>query len=362
MPQQLWVGTRKGLFGLEHGSDGWHIASRSFLGDPVSMVLPDPATKRVYAALSLGHFGAKLQRSDDSGSTWREIAVPVFPEKPAHHPDATPWSLVQIWSLELGGNDRPGVLWCGTIPGGLVRSEDGGDSWMLNKALWEEPRRAAWQGGGYDWPGVHSICVDPRNSDHLTVGVSIGGVWQTNDGGDSWQAKGKGLRADYLPPDLAHDPEQQDPHRIVQSPSDPNIFWMQHHNGIWMSLDDAETWQELVDVSPSSFGFAVVADPTNPLRAWFVPASNDEIRIPVDGAMVVNRTDDGGETFTQLRSGLPQSDAYDLVYRHGMDIAADGKTLALGSTTGSLWLSDNGGDSFATFSANLPSIFCTRFG
>lgn len=59
MPQHLWVGTRKGLFGLENSSDGWHIASRSFLGDPVSMVLPDSATKRVYAALSLGHFGAK---------------------------------------------------------------------------------------------------------------------------------------------------------------------------------------------------------------------------------------------------------------------------------------------------------------
>ena len=223
MPQRLWVGTRKGLFGFEQIAGGWSVTSRSFLGDPVSMVLHDPRTDRLYAALSLGHFGTKLQRSDDLGATWREIAVPVFPEKPSEHPDVTPWSLELIWSLELGGDDHPDVLWCGTIPGGLFRSEDGGDSWSLNSAMWEEPRRAAWEGGGYDWPGVHSICVDPRNGDHITLGVSIGGVWQTRDGGASWHAKGEGLRADYTPPEIAYDNEQQDPHRIVQSPSDPDI-------------------------------------------------------------------------------------------------------------------------------------------
>ena len=136
---------------------------------------------------------------------------------------------------------------------------------------------------------------------------------------------------------------------------------MQHHNGMWVSCDNAETWQELVEVNPSTFGFVVAVDPSDPLRAWFVPASKDENRIPVNGAMVVNRTDDGGRTFTQLRSGLPQQDAYDLVYRHALDIAADSNMLAMGSTTGSLWLSDDRGETFTTLSANLPPIFCTRF-
>ena len=131
MSQQLWVGTHKGLFGFEQGSEGWRITSRSFLGDPVSMVLHDPRANRLYAALSLGHFGAKLHRSDDLGVSWNEIAAPLYPEKPGDHADVTPWSLEQIWSLELGGADRPDDLWCGTIPGGLFRSEDRGESWRF---------------------------------------------------------------------------------------------------------------------------------------------------------------------------------------------------------------------------------------
>ena len=82
--------------------------------------------------------------------------------------------------MAAGGADQPGVLWAGTLPGGLFRSNDRGDSWELVRALWDVPQRSEWFGGGYDVPGIHSICVDPRNSDHVLVGVSCGGVWQTD--------------------------------------------------------------------------------------------------------------------------------------------------------------------------------------
>ena len=359
---RLFVGTRKGLFIYAHGSAGWAIEKRGFLGDPVAALLPDRRDGKLYAALALGHFGSKLHRSDDNGDSWQEVTTPSYPTKPAEHPDLTPWSVEQIWSLEAGGDDQPGRIWCATIPGGLFRSDDAGMSWSLNQALWEEPKRGLWQGGGYDWPGIHSIMVDPRNSRHITVGISIGGVWQSQDDGATWQPKGKGLRADYVPPDIAGDPEQQDPHRIVHCASAPDTLWMQHHNGQWVSHDNGNTWDELLEVTPSNFGFAVAADPHDPMRAWFVPGGKDEHRIPVDGALVVNRTDDGGRSFTSLTEGLPQQDAYDLIYRHCLDVSPEVNTLAMGSTTGNLWTSANGGDSFVRLSANLPPIYCVRFG
>ena len=362
MPERLFVGTRKGLFIFAERDAGWEIEQRCFLGDPVGAVLLDGRDGKLYAALALGHFGDKLHRSDDGGASWQEVAAPSYPAKPAEHPDPTPWTLEQIWSLEAGGSDQPGRIWCGTIPGALFCSDDAGMSWSLNQALWDEPTRSLWMGGGFDWPGIHSIVVDPRNSQHITVALSIGGVWQSQDDGATWSASGKGLRADYVPPEIAGNPEQQDPHRIVGCASAPDTMWMQHHNGMWVTHDNCATWKELVDVKPSNFGFAVAVDPNNPMRAWFVPGAKDEHRVPVDGALVVNRTDDGGQSFTPLRKGLPQQDAYDLIYRHCLDVAPAGHTLAMGSTTGNLWTSTNGGDSFDCVSTNLPPIYCVRFG
>jgi photosystem II stability/assembly factor-like uncharacterized protein len=107
----------------------------------------------------------------------------------------------------------------------------------------------------------------------------------------------------------------------------------------------------------SGFGFAVAVDPNDPGRAWFVPAAADERRVPVDGALAVLRTEDGGRSFRQLREGLPQRHCYDLVYRHGLDVGADGRSLMMGSTTGGLWASDDGGDHWQTVSMSLPPIY-----
>jgi hypothetical protein len=364
----LWIATRKGLFSATRSAAGWRLDEAvHFLGEPVSMVLPDERDGSLHAALRLGHFGCKLHCSVDRGATWQEQAAPAYPPKPADAEvapgvlDTTPWTLDTVWSLEAAGADQPGRLWAGTIPGGLFRSDDAGASWQLVEGLWQRPERQHWMGGGYDQPGLHSVDVDPRDSRRLVVAVSTGGVWRSEDDGATWLLLGHGLRNDYMPPERAYDPLVQDVHRLARCAAQPDVMWIQHHNGIFRSTDGGVRWQALTGVQPSDFGFAVVAHPTDPGTAWFVPAVRDAQRIPVNARLVVTRTRDGGKSFEALGAGLP-SPAWDLVYRHGLAIDPSGTTLAMGSTTGGLWLSDDGGDQWQILSAHLPPVYAVRFG
>ena len=182
MSNRLHVSTRKGLFTLEcpskRGTE-WTIRDVAFLGVPVTMSLADPREGSWYAALDHGHFGVHLHCSRDRGKHWEEIAVPCYPPDacvpqrmpteaaPGEGPPTKPAILSEIWALETGGDDQPGVLWCGTIPGGLFRSQDAGSSWDLCESLWNRPERQQWFGGGKDDPGLHSTSLrtlHPRSS------------------------------------------------------------------------------------------------------------------------------------------------------------------------------------------------------
>jgi hypothetical protein len=359
MSDRLFAATRKGLFEFRLGGAGWTVNNTAFLGSPVSMMLADPRDGALYAALDLGHFGVKLHRSDDGGGSWTEIGTPSYAGVDPDEADAP--ALKLIWALEAGGADEPGVLWAGTIPGGLFKSTDRGQSWSLVRGLWDDPRRTTWFGGGYDKPGIHSVLVHPDDPRRITVAISTGGVWESADGGESWALGGEGLRAAYLPPEQAFDKVHQDVHRLARCAAAPDALWIQHHNGVFASTEGYGRWRELTP-PVSAFGFAVAAHPSRPGTAWFAPAIKDEFRYPKDGKLVVNRTDDGGATFTTLSAGLPQEHAYDLIYRHGLDVDESGERLAMASTTGGLWFSENGGESWTEAPARLPPVYAVRFG
>ncbi len=373
MAKEFLVGTRKGLFSIQRGPHGWAVDSVDFLAIPVTMLLCDPRDGRRYAALTHGHFGAKLHRTTTGPRVWEECGVPVYPEgaviaPPPSLPDAPPpklpnrpASLKEFWALEPADPNRPGTLWAGTIPGGLFRSDDAGTTWTLIESLWNRPERVEWTGGGKDEPGIHSICVDPRDPRKVSLAVSCAGVWATTDGGATWANIGQGLRAEFMPPDMAYHPLYQDPHLMVRCPAAPDHLWIQHHNGVFRSTDGGLTFTEIHDIPPSVFGFAVAVHPTNPHIAWLVPGQKDEFRVPVDGRFVVTRTTDGGRTWSQLDRGLPKPPAYDIVYRHALAISADGSVLAMGSTTGGVWISEDGGDSWTELPARLPPVYCLHF-
>jgi len=310
----------------------------------------------------------KIHRSEDGGRNWQEIGVPAYPPQPEGNVDKDawgkpwPWKLMKVWALESGLADQPGLLWCGTIPGGLFRSTDRGATWHIVDSLWRHPKRQEWFGGGADYPGIHSICVDPRDGRRVRLGVSCGGVWQTDNEGATWECRADGMRAEYMPPDRQFDPNIQDGHRMVQCPARPDALWVQHHNGIFRTTDGAKSWREIKEAQPSVFGFGVAVHPHDPETAWFVPAQKDERRIPVGGRVVVSRTRDGGASFEVLTKGLPQEHAYDLTFRHGLAVDGTGDRLVFGTTTGSCWISEDQGDNWHCLSNHLPPIHCVKFG
>jgi hypothetical protein len=365
MAQTLLVSTRKGLFEVVKARSKWGVKTAHFLGDNVTLALHDKRDGTDYATINHGHFGVKLHRRF-KGKKWVEIATPKYPEKPEGLVDLdgwgkpVNWTTQLIWALETAGPDKPKTLWCGTMPGGLFRSTNCGESWELMESLWRHPDRNKWLGGGADIPGIHSICVDPRDSNIVRVAVSCGGVWVTKDNGLSWEQTAHGMKFDQGPSSEKESPDGQDPHMMVQSPSEPKKFWVQHHAGIFKSVNDAKSWTR-VKAKPSSFGFGVVVHPEDANTAWFVPGIKDEKRIPVDGALVVTRTRDGGKTFKSLKNGLPQKHAYDVVFRHGLAIDNTGNKLAMGSSTGNVWVSENQGDSWALVSNTLPQIYAVHW-
>ncbi len=384
MSKRILVGTRKGTIIVDRAGTRWKPALAGHAGIGSNYVARDPGTDTLWALLGHGHWGAKLSRSRDGGKSWEDAGQVKYPEgaryighdlsaegMPEQSDKLKDATLGKLWCIAFG----PGKIYVGTIPGGLFVSEDGGDSFELNRPLWNHESRGGdlfsgegngkthWFGtpaseAGEFAPGIHSIVVDPRNPDRVLVAVSTAGVLETTDGGKSWRGRNKGMTNDYLP-----DPNAEwghDAHLIDLCAAQPDHVWQQNHSGVFYSSDGATTWRKVDDKDKGvHFGFPVAAHEKDGKTAWLVPGRADDQRMAIDGGLFVARTRDGGQTWEQLREGLPQASAYDVVYRHAL--GASGDTLAFGSTTGNLYASDDAGDSWHCIGNNFPPIYSVRF-
>ncbi len=352
------LGTRKGLITLNYDGKQWKHNQVHFLGIPVSLTFVDPVTGCWWACLDHGHWGQKLHRSEDRGKSWQEVEAPKFHEGMEVKPGVTA-AVRYLWAFNQARQGDHQVIYVGTEPGGLFRSYDNGDHFELVETLWHHPsRQEHWFGGGRDYPGIHSIVVDPRDNDRIHLGISCAGVFESHDAGETWMVRNSGLRADYLPDphaDVGHDP-----HLLVSCPQQPDVMWQQNHCGIFRTADGANEWIEVTDPNGAAkFGFAVAVDHQDANQAWVVPAVSDEIRVAVDQALCVCRTDDGGKTWRELRNGLPQNNCYDIVFRHALDNTDE--SLAFGTTTGNLFSSDDKGENWSMISHTLPMIYSVNF-
>ena len=389
MSERILVGTRKGAFIVEKVNRRWRASLAGHPGVGVNFAARDPNTDTLWALLGHGHWGAKLSRSSDNGKTWEDAPQITYPDGARYIGGAIPGedgaesetpgpptfknaTLLKLWHMAFG---QPGRLYVGTIPGGLFVSDDGGQTFELNRPLWNHESRGGdlfagegtgvnhWFGtpaseGGEFAPGIHSIAVDPRNPDRVLVAVSTAGVLETIDGGKTWRGRNNGMLNDYLPNPAAK--WGHDPHYVEMCPGQPDHVWQQNHSGVFYSSDGAATWNKVSDPDRGvHFGFPVAVDAEDGRVAWLVPGRADDQRMAIDGGLFVARTQDGGASWEQLREGLPQEQAYDVIYRHAL--ANSGDQLAFGSTTGNLYVSENRGESWQTVGNNLPPIYSVRF-
>ena len=354
----LLISTRKGLITYVKRNNTWKFEKVEFLGLPVSMTFVDPITNHWWACLDHGHWGCKLHKSLNEGKTWEEIEAPKYPEG-EEVKDGVPATLNYQWAMASLGNAKSKKVFIGTEPGGLFVCEDDESSFKLVRSLWDHPSRMKqWFGGGREHPGIHSILIDPNDSNHIYVAISCAGVFETLDGGNTWAPKNHGLKADFLP-----DPNSeigQDPHLLVACKSNFAVMWQQNHCGIYRTVDGGNHWNDISDLSgEANFGFAIAADPIKEETAWVIPAMSDGIRVAIDNSLCVCRTENGGTSWESFRKGLPQGQSFDIVYRHALD--QDEESLAFGTTTGNLYLSHDHGESWYAQNHNLPMVHCVEF-
>jgi molybdopterin converting factor small subunit/photosystem II stability/assembly factor-like uncharacterized protein len=357
--REILVGTKKGLFILRGTGDGpMQVVARRFAGQVVEYAMYDDRSGRYIASATHGQFGPHLHFTDDSHGEWRQAEGPQF----ALADDA---SVERIWVVESGVEQ--GVLWAGVAPAALFRSNDDGATWSLNRPLWEEPSRPQWE-GGLGGLTLHSICPWPGDPDSVTVAMSAVGVWQTRDGGSSWNRYSEGLVPRYLPPEAHAETLMHCVHKLQQSPVEPDTFYMQFHGGVYRSDSAGRTWIDIAGVGqdsglPADFGFPIVVDPRSANRAFVIPLVADVDRVSPEGKLRVYETVDRGNSWIPRSSGLPQQDAYLTVLRQGF--CHDGKKplgLFFGTTSGTVFGSIDGGTTWASLADNLPPIVSVRPG
>ena len=352
---KLLVGTSKGLVLFEKKREDWKPTGVSFEGMTISAFHFDAINNIWWAGVFHKHWGQKVYISKNEGKDWEPVNTPVYPLD-AKLSDGKPASLKKIWTIAQSNPEKGTRIWLGTQPGALFYSDDYGKSFNLVESLWNHPSRNLedqWFGAGGNQPFIHTVAVDPRDQNHVYIAVSSAGVFETTDNGNSWKPRNKGLIAAFLPNpnvEIGHDP-----HRLIICQANPDVIWQQNHCGIFRSTNGGKHWDNITDKNGlADYGFALAIDHQNPERAWVIPLRNDVERIPIDLALCVCRTDNGGKDWIPLRTGLPQEFCFDIVFRHSLDISKN--ELAFGTTTGNVYLSSDFGDSWTRLSANLQRI------
>lgn len=350
----LLVGTIKGAFLLSSDAarKRWQVSGPHFPGHVVYSMAYDGRAGRRRIWISSMHwaYGTTLRASDDFGRAWTN------PEShPIKFPEDTGQSLKQIWQITPGPEREPDHLYCGVEPSALFESRDAGQSWSLVRGLFDHPHRPQWTPGNGGLC-LHTVLPDPSNPKRVHVGISTGGVYRTDDAGKTWQVKNKGISAEFLPnkyPEFG-----QCVHKIAQHPARPERLFLQNHGGLYRSDDGGDTWKNIANGVPSDFGFPIVVHPRDPDTAYAVPLDR-EMRCVPEGRLRVYRTRDAGKSWQPLTQGLPQKNVYETVLRDAMAAdALDPAGIYVGTRSGKVFGSASDGNSWQLILDGLPAVTC----
>ena len=364
----LLIGTRKGLWRIsatDAGRESWNVAGPSFLGHIAHHAVLDPRDRRtLLVAAKTGHLGPTVFRSTDMGRSWKEASRP-----PAFaSPDPLERSVRAVFWLTPGHADEPGSWYAGASPQGLFRTDDGGDTWepvsgWNDHKMWETWAEWPDSPGTPDGSLLHSVIIDPRDRDHLYIGLSGGGVFESTDGGQDWHPLNAGCEANFLPdpyPEYGHDP-----HTVRLHPMRPDRLFQQNHCGIYRMERADSTWIRIGNNMPADvgdIGFPIELHPRDPDTAWVFPMDGTDVwpRTSPDGRPAAYITRDAGDSWTRCDRGLPER-AWYTVKRQAMTVdTADPVGVYFGTTGGEVWASRDEGASWECVVSHLPEIYAVE--
>ena len=343
---QLLVGTRKGAFILESDERrrDWQVLGPFCETWPIHHFV-QAADGTLYAGGGNAWYGPSVWRSDDNGGTWSQSS------KGMTYGEDEP-KVTAIWNL----TPADGILYAGVEPAGLFRSEDGGKTWAHTDGLREHPSRREWQPGAGGLC-LHSICPHPTDEKRLWVGISAVGTFETTDGGQTWETRNSGVRADFIP---GPPPEfGQCVHNLRLDASRDASLFQQNHCGVYRTDDGGRTWAEITGGLPSQFGFPLTIHPFDPATIYVIPHNGPEQgRQMIDGHAAVWRSRDRGDSWQRLDDGLPTRNAYLTVLREAMATDRhDPAGVYFGTSTGQVFGSADEGNSWRLIADFLPSIW-----
>ncbi|MGH8728000.1 MAG: WD40/YVTN/BNR-like repeat-containing protein [Burkholderiales bacterium] len=360
MAVSLLVSTRKGAF-IYRGDSArrsWCLEGPHFLGSIINHLVAHNGT--FLMAAKAGHLGPTVFRSRDDGQSWQEAKAPPAFKKAAAGQESR--AVDHVFCLVPTGDN--GNWYAGTSSVGLFRSDDDGISWSgvagFNEGLLPKIQHKI--EAVPDGSILHSIVIDPRPRDsrHMYVALSTGGVFETFDAGETWRPLNKGVAADFLPekdPEFGHDP-----HLLALCPSNPDRLYQQNHCGIYRLDRPAEAWERIGASMPKEIGdigFPLVLHPRDPDTLWVFPMDGTDVwpRVSPGGKPAAYVSRDGGAKWQQQDSGLPREHAWFTVKRQAF--CADSERplgLYFGTTSGEIWMSRDEGENWELLASHLPHI------
>jgi len=281
---------------------------------------------RVY----VGTFDDGLYASDDGGERWREAWDGVS-ERRVLAVSVSPSHVV----------DGVSVVYAGTEPSNLYRSEDGGKTWQLLPELRRLPSEPRWSFPPRPWTHhVSTIALHPTDPESLLVGIELGGVMRSLDGGSTW---------------LDHNPQaHSDAHQLVTHPLAPERVYEVAGQGIAVSPDRGESWRRMDSGLDRHYAWATAVDPVDP-DLWYASVSRSPFAAHGDG--------DGRSRLVRSRgNGWSAIDGWgDAPALRRMPYALAGlpeqpNRLLVGLRGGTLLVGDDAGETWTRLEPALPDV------